>query len=157
MATRGPTKKRGTGWRCGSCNELISSIEDGWVEWLAREQGRGKARVTGLRLVHQWRPGRAQCRYDDRAEFRAGNGVVEGLPLERFLGPDGLMLLLSLIAVGEASLWEVMELAKRVQVPGYEQAHDRLRAAVAGGRVTPAIGEGFYLQSEIRAVLIGRM
>jgi hypothetical protein len=62
-----------------------------------------------------------------------------------------------LIAVGDAPMWEVVELAKRVQVPGYELAHDRLRDAVAGGRVTPAIGDGFYLQSEIRAVLIGRM
>src|ERR1700759_4148667 len=119
MAGRESVKNPSAGWRCGNCNQLITSVEDGWVEWLAREQGRGKARVTGVRLGHQSLPTRAHCRYDHRAECRAGNGVVEGLPLERFLGPDGLMMLLSLIAVGEASLWEVVELAKRVQVPGY--------------------------------------
>jgi hypothetical protein len=39
---------------------------------------------------------------------------VEGLPLERFVGPDGLMLLLSFIATGDMATNEVMELAKRV-------------------------------------------
>jgi hypothetical protein len=24
------------GWKCSSCGDLITKIEDGWVEWLAK-------------------------------------------------------------------------------------------------------------------------
>jgi hypothetical protein len=47
---------------------------------------------------------------------------VEGLSLERFAGPDGLTLLLSLLAAGELPTTEVIEMAKQVQVPVYELA-----------------------------------
>jgi hypothetical protein len=29
------------GWKCSSCTELITSIENGWVEWLTTETERG--------------------------------------------------------------------------------------------------------------------
>jgi hypothetical protein len=48
-------------------------------------------------------------------------GVVEGLALDRFVGPDGLMLPLSMIAERELPAQEVIELAKRVQIPGTNQ------------------------------------
>ena len=89
------------GWICDCCGNSITRIEDGWVEWLACD-GRGKARVEGLRLVHT----RAQspksrrknrCQYDARREFHDRRCLVEGLSLERFVGPDELMLLLSFI------------------------------------------------------------
>ncbi len=69
------------------------------------------------------------------------------------MGPDGLMLLMSLIASGETAAGDVIELAKRVQIPGYEQARDSFQLAIDCGLLSPAIGNGFYLQSEIRAVL----
>lgn len=79
------------GWRCDSCGELITTIEGGWVEWLASESDRGEEVLGGLQLVHRGsiRPnGRRQaCRYDSLKEFRNGKTIVEGLPLERFVGP----------------------------------------------------------------------
>ena len=51
-------------------------------------------------------------------------GHREGLALDRFAGPDGLMLLLSMIAERELPLQELIELAKRVQIPGYEAAYE---------------------------------
>jgi hypothetical protein len=135
------------GWRCDSCSELITSIESGWVEWLAGADEHGKNRIKGLRLVHSY------CRYDDRREFRKDHSLVEGLPLERFVGPDGLMLLLSLIAEGEMPTPDLLELVKRLHIPGYEQTRDLFSEAILGGAVAPLIGEGFYLQSEIRELL----
>jgi len=69
------------------------------------------------------------------------------------MGPDGLMLLLSLIACREMPEEEVLELAKRVQIPGYEQARDLFPEAIAEGVVEPSIGEGYYLQGEIQTLL----
>ena len=136
------------GWHCDSCGRLILSVTDGWVEWLASEDENGAPIVDGLRLVH-----RESCRYDARTVFRNRRSVVEGLSLERFVGPDGLILLLSLLAVGELPAPEVIELAKRVQIPGYELVRN-----LVGGRnlpqlLPPSLGHGCYLQSEIGEVL----
>jgi hypothetical protein len=90
--------------------------------------------------------GKKGCRYDSLKEFRNGKTIVERLPLERFVGPDGLMMLFSLLAAGNLPRGEVLELAKRVQIPGYELARvagiDFLKRcdAVPGTRVLPAIG-----------------
>ena len=135
------------GWQCDACREIVESVEDGWVEWLAGEDIRGRKHIRGLRIVHQ------RCRYDEHQEFSKLRSVVEMLPLERFLGADGLMLLASLMGAGELPLEEVLELTKRVQVPGYEQGRDWFEAAIAAHVVQPSIGPGFYLQSEIRVML----
>jgi len=79
------------GWRCDSCGELITSIDAGWVEWLSSEGDRGQEVLRGLRLVHHGSvlPNGAgqDCRYDRLKEFRNRKTIVEGLPLERFVGP----------------------------------------------------------------------
>jgi hypothetical protein len=63
------------------------------------------------------------------------------------------MLLLSMIAERELPAQEVIELAKRVQIPGYEAVHELVRDAVSEGVIAPSISSGFYLQSEIWDVL----
>jgi hypothetical protein len=102
--------------RCDSCGEFITTIEGGWVEWLASESDRGQEIFRGLQLVHRGsiQPnGRRQaCRYDSLKEFRNGKTIVEGLPLERFVGPDGLIMLFSFLAVGNLPQGEILELAK---------------------------------------------
>jgi len=84
------------GWRCSACARLITSVSDGWVEWLASDEDNGAEFLSGLRLVH-----RESCRYDARTVFRNCRSVVEGLCLERFIGHDGLILFLSLLAAGK--------------------------------------------------------
>ena len=147
-----------SGWRCDSCGELVPDLQAGWVEWLAAEDVEGKPKVSGLRLVHRrnncQRPREAHgCQYNPRDEFRRNRGIVEGLALDRFAGPDGLMLLLSMIAERELPLPELIELAKRVQIPGYEAASELVHDAVGEGVIAPCISSGFYLQCEIRDVL----
>jgi hypothetical protein len=84
----------------------MSDLQAGWVEWLAAEDAKGKPKVSGLRLVHRrdtsprWRETHG-CQYNPRDEFRKSRGIVEGLTLDRFAGPDGLMLVLSMIAERE--------------------------------------------------------
>jgi hypothetical protein len=63
------------------------------------------------------------------------------------------MLLLSFLAIGEMPKDDVLELAKRVQIPGYEQTRELLQEAMDEGVVTPAIRERYYLQSELDALL----
>ena len=147
-----------SGWRCDSCGELVSDLQAGWVEWLAAEDTKGKPKVCGLRLVHRLDTGPRKgapygCQYNPRDEFRKNRGIVEGLALDRFAGPDGLMLLLSMIAERELPMRELIELAKRVQVPGYEAVHELVHDAVREGVIAPSISSGFYLQCEIWDVL----
>ncbi len=147
-----------SGWRCDSCGELVSDLMAGWVEWVAAEDARGKPKVSGLRLVHRrntsprWREPYG-CQYNSRDEFKKNRGIVEGLALDRFAGPDGLMLLLSMIVERELPLQELVELAKRVQIPGYEAAYELVHDAVSKGVIAPCISSGFYLQCEIWDVL----
>jgi hypothetical protein len=147
-----------SGWRCDSCGELVSDLHAGWVEWVASDDGKRRPKVRGLRLVHRGSTslrGRKpySCQYDSREEFKKSRGIVEGLPLDRFTGPDGLMLLLSMIAERELPVEQLIELTKRVQIPGYEAVYELVHDAVDEGVVAPAVGLGFYLQSEIGEVL----
>ena len=140
------------GWHCDSCARLITSVCDGWVEWLASEDDTGVTILDGLRLVH-----RGSCRYDARTVFGNRRSVVEGLCLDRFMGTDGLILLLSLLAAGELPAGEVIDLAKRVQVPGYELARNLTEGENLPQLVVPSLGHGCYLQSEITELLTRAM
>ena len=147
-----------SGWRCDSCGQLVPDLQAGCVEWLAVEDTRGKPKVSGLRLVHRLNTGArslepCRCRYNPRDEFRKNRSIVEGLALDRFAGPDGLMLLFSMIAERELPLQELIELAKRVQMPGYEAVYELVHDAVSEGVIAPCISSGFYLQCEIWDVL----
>ena len=147
-----------SGWRCDSCGEIIGSLQAGWVEWLAAEDAKEEPKVGGLRLVHRHNTsprsrGPNGCQYNPRDEFRKNRGIVEGLALDRFAGPDGLMLLLSLITERELPVKELIELAKRVQIPGYEAVYELVPEAVREGVIAPSISSGFYLQCEIWDVL----
>lgn len=147
-----------SGWRCDSCGELVSDLQAGWVEWLAAEDAKGKPKVSGLRLVHRHKTSSRWgqphgCQYNPRHEFRKNRGIVEGLALDRFAGPDGLMLLLSMIAESGLPAQELIELTKRVQIPGYEAVYELVHDAVSEGVIAPCISSGFYLQCEIWDVL----
>jgi hypothetical protein len=136
------------GWSCDICHGLITSTGDGWVEWLASDDENGCTFIHHIQLVHrQISPN--SCRYDYRAEFRRSKSIVEGLPLENLVGPDGLMNLLSLLAVDEFPKIEAIELTKRLQIPGYELIRN-LISDESSERPRAILGEGFYLQSELR-------
>lgn len=76
---------------CDRCGRLITAMEEGWVEWLASENGNEEEVLSWLQLVHRGsiQPNRRRqaCRYESLKEFRNGKAIAEGLPLERFVGP----------------------------------------------------------------------
>ena len=99
------------------------------------------------------------CRYDPLEEFRISKTIVEGLPLDRLVGPDGLMVLLSLLAEGELPRREILELVRRVQIPGYELIRSLFTDVQRSKVLSPVLGHRCYLQSEIQEMLasaIGR-
>jgi hypothetical protein len=63
------------------------------------------------------------------------------------------MLLLSMIAERELPAQELIELTKRLQIPGYEAARELVHDATSHGVIAPSISSGFYLQCEIWEVL----
>jgi hypothetical protein len=73
--------------------------------------------------------------------------------LNSFLGTDGLMLLLSMLAEGDLPKEEVLEMIKRLHIPGYEHARFHFERAIAQGVIEPHMPPGYYDQSDINAVL----
>lgn len=150
---RSNRRDRFKGWRCDSCADMITSVQAGWVEWLASEDKHGNDILRGLRLVHRGRQKNHNCRYDPLEEFRSGRTIVEGLALESLVGADGLMILLSLLAEGELPHREILELVKRVQIPGYELVRNLSSRGQRSKLLSPVLRHGYYLQSEIRQML----
>jgi hypothetical protein len=116
------------GWTCDECGEVIEKARHGWVEWF-REMGSGKKTGEGLRLVHHLpasprkKTNNTGCQYDEHApEYRQRNLALCDLPLASMVGPNGLMRLLALLAQDCLPKAEVLELIKRLHVPGYESA-----------------------------------
>lgn len=109
--------KEQTSWYCDTCGKLISAIEDGWVEWITYKDSNGKSKARDFRLVHG---SGKRCQFDEQAEFHKDGGVLSDLPLEHFLGTEGLMLLLCKIDEGEIPTNQLVEMIKRLHIPGYE-------------------------------------
>ena len=109
-------------WTCDSCGNPIESAEDGWVEWLNREAG-GRMVGHGLRLVHSdgnQQGHEARCQYGDRRARTASH--ISDHALRDFVGPEGLMNLLELIARDRISQLEGFEIIKRLHIPSYEES-----------------------------------
>jgi hypothetical protein len=137
-------------WICDTCGEPITSVRDGWVEWLSNRTRGGK----GLRLVHhQPASPRGSCQYDSRGDAYGQGFTLNDLSLDQFLGPDGLTLLLSMLAEGELPKEEVLEMTKRLHIPGYEHARRHFARAISEGAFEPNMPESYYWQSDIRATL----
>ncbi len=146
-------------WTCDRCRERIVGVEQGWVEWL-RVGGEVEERepaAKGMRLVHArlcspLRFSPTGCQYDAIAEGERGY-LLSDLELSRLMGPDGLMRLLFYIEEGEIPAGEVVELLKRLHVPGYEQARPYLEEGIAAGEVRPSNLPGVYDQEQIEEAL----
>jgi len=146
-------------WTCDSCNRPITRVEDGWVEWLSRDVGQERRQDYDLRLVHtrQSSPYRDRsrygCQHDEDRAFARDRSLVGDLPLESFLGPDGLMLLLEFASDRRFELDDLIEMIKRLHIPGYDQARNSFDAAISGGAFEPNTKPGFYRQENIQKTL----
>jgi hypothetical protein len=146
-------------WFCDTCGEPIETIEDGWIEWIDYQDSEGNTKGRDFRLVHvlSASPYRNQrehgCHFDEQAEFKTDQGSVSDLPLESFLGADGLMFLLSKIDEGIISVAELLEMIKRLHIPGYEQARRHFDRALREGVIEQNMYPGYYTQEDISRVL----
>lgn len=140
-----------TTWICDSCGQSITDVDQGWVEWLSTTDQSKKRHGRGLRLVHH--NGKANCQYDGRAEYQKDESILADNPLKCYLGVDGLNKLLSDMEAGEIDLKEVLEMTKRLHIPGYEHARAFFEEALADEIIDPNMYPGYYRQTEIEAVL----
>lgn len=80
-------------------------------------------------------------------------GGVSDLPLKSFLGIDGLMYLLCKIAQGEIPTNQLLEMIKRLYIPGYEIARRHFDKALRKGIIEQEWYPGYYTQEQISLVL----
>lgn len=137
-------------WICDSCGNVIEKAEDGRVEWITigtEKTGRD------LRLVHRFGAGpkKKGCLHNEQAEFAKDEGTVADNELTDFLGPDGLMRLLVFIAESELPTNDVLQMIKRLHIPGYEQAFRHFAEAIHEGVFEPNMPKDYYWQSDIIA------
>ncbi|MGC1276297.1 MAG: hypothetical protein WBC44_21550 [Planctomycetaceae bacterium] len=140
-------------WNCDSCRQPIAGHEGGWVEWQTFQQAEdgNPSRGIGIRIVHRHGLGRdGTCQYNSHR--RDGFMVSDGA-LSEFVGPDGLMDLLELIQKEELPASEVIELIKRIHVPGYEASRPHLNEAIRNGIIEINREDGFYSQDQLMSVL----
>lgn len=126
-------------WYCDSCREIIKKPEDGWVHWRKEKRGQaptewGVHSIEILHRAHTSPRGEGGC-------FRAP--IEKELHLSRFLGPEGIARLVSMMDVGVYHDPDRLELVgvkdirnwaevfRRLHLPYYEEARryfDRARA-----------------------------
>lgn len=145
-----------THWNCDTCGEMIDRPHDGWVEWFCKVEN-GIRSGSGFRLVHKSaaspRGGARNCQYDGRAVQLEGGMALKDDDMTEFMGADGLTRLLCMLSDNELPKDEVIEMIKRLHVPGYETARDYFEQAISGSAFSPRLKPGFHTQSEIMATI----
>ena len=140
-------------WLCDQCHEPIHAVGEGWVEWLVPVLEETTPllpprQAQGLRLVHHLR-----CMYDASAEFERGFLTQDG-HLTAYLGSDGLMQWLAFL--GEERFHdssEVLEMMKRLFIPGYEVARLLMAGAMDANAVDPGATPAYPDSAIIELVL----
>jgi len=138
-------------WICDKCGERIESVDEGWVEWLTIPDNDS---VYGhiskdIRIVH-----RVDCIYDGQKVFLNYNATVSDLDLKWFAKKDGLMDLLSFISDDRfEDKEEVLEIIKRIHIPGYEEARHHFDAAIYEQVFEPNTKPSYYSQRDIEQVI----
>jgi hypothetical protein len=145
-------------WTCDTCKMPIQKRLHGVVEWVQRETGKKRFVSHGLHLVHRKvdspRKTKRGCEYDEDKWLQKDDSLVINEPLKKFLRADGLMALLELTARGEFESHDgIIEMIKRLHIPGYEQARNGFRAAIGAGVFENDTTPSFYDQKQINATL----
>ncbi len=145
-------------WICVSCSEIIENADHGWVEWISRLDHEGN-RIVGrdIRIVHHLpfgpRPSEPGCQFQQPIEDLRDGGSIADLPLKNFQGVDGLMQLLGMIEDKDLPTSELLEIIKRIHIPGYEHARRHFRPALRKEVITNDVPFGFWWQRDLQRVL----
>ncbi len=112
------------------------------------------SKAYDLRLVHHAGSGanKSSCQFNSTLVSQQGCILLD-LHLSMCLGADGLMRLLSFLAKQELPQDQVLEMIKRLHIPGYEHARHYFKKAINQFVIEPNMPPGFYCQNQIDAVL----
>lgn len=138
-------------WYCDTCGDPTITAEDGFVIWKIGSEGTDSGR--DFKIIHQFR-----C---DQKEY------LFSLPLEDFLGLDGLTMLLSFLSNGPLKLGgdltgnsrgvhstdEFIDFVRRLQIPGYEAARQRFRDIQIRERFSDANEYIPYQQRQLMSII----
>jgi hypothetical protein len=138
---------------CDTCGDVISSPDQGWVEWLSD----GDRMTHSFRIIHKFN---GRCAHHERKLNHQGTGLTS------FVGdgPDSLTYLYAILDEGYIveqpndtpmvrDIKEWAELARRVSLPHYEQARRYLPRARAEGHLDGLHEGSLYLQDTLRMVI----
>lgn len=141
-----------TQWTCDTCGKPITQPALGRLEWHASDGANGSTKCGKLRLVHHTPEAGRSCCYNEDQVYKEHGATVQSLMLTDFLGAGGLMEFLDRLAQGEFPPKELIEMIKRLHIPGYEQVREHLKEAIDEGVFEPNTAEGFPSQSQIKDV-----
>ena len=141
-------------WICDSCHQTIESPKEGYVQWRT-----DNLRSFGFSIVHHqaYSPrGPVGSCYDPEA--------LSDLQLDKFLGADGLIYLLSLVDPGEHFVQTLeqpyvsdfrgwTEIVKRLQIPYYEEARQHFGQMEAEGYMSDANEVSLYLPETLQDII----
>ena len=94
-----------------------------------------------------------------RCQFNKGRGdvgsrvTISDVTIPEFQGPDGLMWLLKLIALQSRPTSELLEIIKRIHIPGYEHARGRCEEVLTTLGIVPNVTPGYWRQDDLQRVL----
>jgi hypothetical protein len=139
-------------WFCDKCGELIEQADHGWVEWITLSDSRPG---RDIRIVHHisHSPRKGGCQFDSNQEYAKDQGTVGDYSLVEFMGPNGLTRLLEMIALEKLPTRELLEIIKRIHLPGYEHARRHFAGALEEGIIELNVEPGYWWQDELQRVL----
>lgn len=146
-------------WTCDNCGELIKRVQDGYVEWFLD----GANKNCGFRIVHHAPASPRKRDGGDCYAYTKHPGRLD-LALDHFVGPLGVLMMISLIDVGPllepnfrgpwvSDLREWVELFRRLHLPDYEEARRHWSDAQAEGFFDGANEISPYMPESLRAVV----
>lgn len=94
-----------------------------------------------------------RCQYNEQVERKRDDSILCDLPLIDFLAPDGLMMMLRLIEEHSIPEADLLEMIRRLHVPGYEEARRHLSAAIDAGEIDPSVTPADLSQRDIEVIL----
>lgn len=127
-------------WICDKCNEPINLAEHGWVEWMISKETDER---SDFQIVHYpW------CLRNEK-KFREQGFAVPGFPLQHYLGKDGLIRMLKLLAsTNEKNQSQLIEIIQRLHIPGYEEARIFFEEAHLKNSLAPSKKGVYYPEIE---------
>lgn len=143
-------------WVCDTCGKTIEEVDQGWVEWLSNDAGY----AADFRICHK----SASSPLPGSCQRHLENPGIQDLSLDDFVGPKGLVTMLSFVDPGATfepeypghrvrDLREWTELFRRLHLPYYEEARLHWDAAVDDGYFSGANEVWMYLPETLKDLI----